>query len=201
MKRDLIDTLLQLAYLEGKITTHGLYEKVGGERDLLVGESPASRDMLVTRLENALSAKVSAREDQLLTIGMFLRSRRKEQSIFARDISSRLGIPPNTYRMLEHDRISPLKISAESWIKLKTLFQLSTQSLVDLIRRTHQVVWYRPSFGETLARYDTRKTARDKPETMRRAAEELYARANLRIPPEELSRLEALIATIQESET
>lgn len=201
MKRDLIDSLIQLAYLEGKITTHGLYEQVGGERDLFVTVDSSRRQQLIERLEEAVRTRTASRQDHTLTIGMFLRKKRKEQAILPRDISSRIGLSPNTYRMLEHDRISPLKISTDSWLRLRQLFHLSTDSLVQLIRRTHQVVWFRPSFSETLARYDARKTARQKPEEMRNAAEELYARAHLKVPPDELRKLESLIATIQDSES
>ncbi len=194
MKKDPIDLLLQLAYLEGEITTHGLYEKTAGKRVAGRLADDASKGKLLQKLEAALESR-SARNAPL-TVGGLLRKLRKERALHAKEISSRLGISPNIYRMLERDRISPLKIRVEVWKKLRTLLQVSSDSLAGLIRRTHQLVWFRPSFRSTLARYDARKNKALKASTLQRAAEELYAKASLPLPPEEEQRLMELLKAI-----
>jgi hypothetical protein len=84
--------------------------------------------------------------------------------------------------MLERDRISPLKVSLASWKKMRQFFQIPLNVLEDMIRRTHQLVYFRASFRTTLARYDARKNKKMKTATLEKAAEELFARATLPLP-------------------
>lgn len=199
MKRDRVDILLQLAYLEGLITTHGLYEMAVAKRKLHVAASPESTERLQRRLEEVLRARIAG-QPEAMTVGLFLRERRKEQALRPQAISSRLGISPNIYAMLEHDRISPLKISVDVWRKLRELFRLSTEEIIVMIRRTHQLVLFRPSFRTTLARYDSRKNKAMKARTLRQAAEALYASAALDIPQSEKQKLEALFSALRKDE-
>lgn len=200
MKRDRIDILLQLAFLEGTVTTHGLYEMAAAQRKPLVKASANARDTLQKRLEAAIAAKI-AREEIPVTVGAFLRRWRLTQALRPQEIFARLGLSANIYNMLEHDRISPLKISIDAWRKIRSLFRVSTGELTDMIRRTHQLVLFRPSFRTTLARYDSRKNKSMKASTLQRAAEELYARAALDMPRGEKQKLEALLSALEEDET
>lgn len=194
MKRDPVDLLIQLAFLEGEITTHGLYEKIAAKRSTKATASEASKNKLLQKLESALVAR--AAKEVPLTVGALLRKVRKEQALASKEISSRLGIPANIYRMMEHDRISPLKVPVEAWRKLRTLYHVSSASLAELIRRTHQLVWFRPSFQTTLARYDARKNRAMKASIIEKAAEELYAKASLPLPPEEEKKLKDLLKAL-----
>jgi transcriptional regulator with XRE-family HTH domain len=195
MKRDQIDVLLQLAYLEGKIKTHGAYEKSVLRKKPAIEASAESRNALQARLETALTAKHSSVEIPM-TVGMFLRNVRVEQSIRSQEIFARVGLSQNIYRMLEQDRISPLKISVAAWKKFGQLFNLSSNALVEMVRRTHQLVFFRPAFRTTLARYDSRKNKTMKAATLEKAAQELYTRAVLTLPPEEEKKLNALLDSI-----
>jgi len=194
MKRDPVDRLIQLAYLEGIITTHGAYEKSVVARNPRTVATPAARAALLQRLEKALAQK--ALETTPLTVGVFLRKVRFEQSLRPQQIFARLGITQNIYRMLEEDRLSPLKVPAAAWKKFGPLFSLSADALVDMVRRTHQLVFFQHAFRSTLARYDGRKNKAMKAATIERATKELYARAQHVLPPEEEKKLDALLRSI-----
>jgi hypothetical protein len=196
MKRDIIDTLLQLAYLEGKITTHGGYEQSVARKKPAVRVSAAARNALQKKLAASLAAKGAA-EEVPLTVGAYLRSVRGDQSLPAGDVFERLGLPRNIYRMLEQDRISPLKVGVEVWKKLRTLFNLPGEVLGEMIRRTHQLVFFSPAFRTTLARYDSRKNRRMKASTLEKAAQEMFVRAKLELPEEEEKKLSDLLKAIQ----
>jgi transcriptional regulator with XRE-family HTH domain len=196
MKRDRIDKLLQLAYLEGEVHTRKAYERAVAARRPTVKVSEASKVALQRRLEQALER--SAQQEVPLTVGAFLKSVRSDQSLRPQEIFSRLGISQNIYRMLEQDRISPLRVSAESWKRLRSFFNLSVDELVEMIRRTHQLVFFRPAFRTMLARYDAKKNKKMKASTLEKAATELYTRAQLAVPEDEKARLNTLIKAIGE---
>jgi transcriptional regulator with XRE-family HTH domain len=194
-RRDTIDLLLQLAFLEGKITTHGLYEQTVPKRKPLIRSADAAKAALAQKLEVAILSSRS-RATLPLTLGTFLRGWRQHQSLRPQDVFSRLGISSNIYRMLERDRISPLKISLASWKKMRQFFQIPLNVLEDMIRRTHQLVYFRTSFRMTLARYDARKNKKMKAATLEKAAEELFARATLPLPQKEQEKLNAFLKAL-----
>lgn len=194
MKRDRIDRLLQLAFLEGQVHTRKAYERSVLTKRSSLKVSDASKMALQRTLEETLEH--GPQERIPLTVGAFLKGVRSEQLLRSRDYVSRLGLTRNIYRMLEEDRISPLKISVESWRRLRMFFNLSVDDLVEMIRRTHQLVFFRPSFRTTLARYDARKNKKMKAATLEKAATELYTRARLGIPEDEKRRLDDLITGI-----
>lgn len=197
MIRDRLDLLLQLAFLEGVITTHGLYEIVAGKRKPRVKASEAAKEVLEQRLEQVLVRRTKEQE-RPITVGAFLSSLRADSRLQPREVASRLGVSLNVYKMLERDRVSPLKISVEGWKKFRMLFRLPTDELIAMIRRTHRLALFRPSFQMTLARYDKAKNVSMKRTDLRRAAEELYARADLVIPQSEQRKLDALFAGLRE---
>lgn len=196
MKREPIDFLLQLAYLEGNITTHGLYERSVGRRHMKALPPTVAAERLLLRLEAALSNRLL--QHQPLTIGELLRDVRKKHALGPHAVFSRLGVSANVYAMMEHDRISPLKIPAEAWKKLVIFVRIPVESMAELIRRTHQLVWFRPSFRTTLARYDARKNRALKASTLERAATELFSKASLQLPPQEEAKLQDLFKKISQ---
>ena len=195
MKRDIVDKLLQLAYLESAISTRRGYEDSVAKKNVQASLPEEKQNALLRKLEQVLEN--SHQTEQPLTVGGFLQHVREERSLRSQEISSRVGLSANIYRMLERDRISPLKISAEVWKRMGTLFNLSVNDLVEMIRRTHQLVFFRPSFRTTLARYDARKNKKMKSATLEKAAAELYTRAKLKIPKEEEVKIDALIDSIR----
>lgn len=195
MKKDRIDKLLQLAYLEGLVKTRGAYEKWVARKKPLAVAGSVAKASLQQRLEKALEAR-PLRAEEPLTVGTFLKQVRERQSIRPQEIFSRLGLTQNMYRMLEHDRLSPLKVPAAAWKKFAQLFNLSADALADMIRRTHQLVFFQPAFRSTLARYDGRKNKSMKAATLEKATKELYTRAQLTLPPDEEQKLNALLRSI-----
>ena len=191
MKHDAVDRLLQLAFLEGVITTKGAYEKkVAG----LPVEKPlpeTSRVDLLRRLEEVLPIHAVSGP---LTVGAFLKNLHSTGT--QGEMFERIGLSRNIYRLLEQDSISPLKISAAIWRTFRSLFNLSTEDLIATIRRTHQTVLYRHSFKATLARYDAHKNSTMKASALEQAAKEMYAKATLPIPPDEAAKVDALCKDI-----
>ena len=198
MKRDQIDFLLQLAYLEGTITTHGLYEQAVARRRVLAPSHPAAKGALLKRLEAAQAAH-QKKTAMLLTVGEFLRKTRDRQALQPQEIFNRIGVSSNIYKMLERDRISPMKISVESWTKFQRLFRIPLATLQEMLHCTYRLVYFRRSFQTTLARYDSRKNKEVKALTVEHAAEELYARATLALPREEQAKLDSLWNAIKKT--
>ncbi len=195
MKRDTIDRLLQLAYLERSVTTHGAYERSVLKKKPLHKPSANAGKRLEKRLMHALDGQV-VETAAPVTIGNFLKDVRTRQELRPQELFSRIGISQNIYRMLEHDRISPLKIPVESWKKFGRLFDLPIEKLTEMIRRTHQLVFFRPSLRTTLARYDARKNNAMKKQALTLATEELYLRATLELPVDEQQKLHCLLKAI-----
>jgi hypothetical protein len=98
--------------------------------------------------------------------------------------------------MLEQDRLSPLKISVVSWRRLIKFFDVPTDMLAEMIRRTYQLVFFAPSYRTTLARYKQEKSRAKKFQVLEAAAKELYARADLVLPAGEEQKLSDFIKTI-----
>ncbi len=195
MKRDHVDVLLQLAFLDGHITQHGAYEKAVARRTVSRLVSDASQEMLQHRLESALAGTPET-VSMPLTVGAFLKQMRSAQALRPQELFARLGISQNIYRMLEQDKISPLKIPVESWKKFMQLFNVPADVLVEMVRRTHQLVWFRPSFRTTLARYNIRTRQSMKATDVEQAATELYTKAKLALPVDEEKKLNTLLKAI-----
>ena len=67
MKTDRTDKLIQLAWIEGWLNTHGAYEKAVAKREVRTSVSPAARATLIARLETALA---ETRAELPLTVGV-----------------------------------------------------------------------------------------------------------------------------------
>lgn len=195
MKRDLVDKLIQIAYLEGVITTHGLYEQVAGRRKTTSVAAAASKKRLIERLEKALRGDTRLQEEYL-TIGGFLKTLRSGTSVGSQEIFTRLGVSRNLYRMIEHDRVSPLRIPVNVWRRFQGIFNLPVDALAGMIRRTYQLVLFRPAFNSTLARYDARKSKPVKRRTVELAATELFVRARFELSAEEEKKIQELVDSI-----
>jgi transcriptional regulator with XRE-family HTH domain len=197
MKRDALDLLLQLAYLEGVISTRGLYERMAAAKSPAITATPESAQRLLRTLVTALEEKTRAKMPPQ-TVGSFLKEARGQARLRSAEISARLGIRPNIYRMLENDRISPLKLPPDAWKKLKDLFGVSGDALETMIRRTYLLVLYRPSFAATLARYDRRTKKGKKVAALHRGAEELFLRADLPLAPSDEAALAEYLDRLRE---
>lgn len=197
MNNERVDRLLQLAWLEGWINTHGAYERAMTNRKPHVYVSPTSRNALIEQLKSVLAETKPAVP---LTVGALLREMRATQSLRSQEIFSRLGVTQNIYRMMEQDAISPLKISANVWKKLMKLLNLPIDEFANTIRQTHQLVFFRPSIKGVLARYKTGKRKSLKSSTLEKAYAEMYVKAKLTIPRQDEKKLDDLIATLKDAD-
>lgn len=187
MQSDSIDRLLQLAWLEAWVHTHGAYENKIAKLNYC--DPVPSRDALVARLVAVLDV---LKPPAPMTIGAMLRALRSDQRLRMEEVFLRIGVSRNIYRLMEQDAISPLKISLDVWKRMMRFLNLSLEDFAALLRRTHQLVFYRPSFKNVLARYRSRHAGKKRQE-MEEAYAELYAKAILPIPKSEEKRLEELI--------
>jgi transcriptional regulator with XRE-family HTH domain len=192
-RHDKIDKLIQLAFLEQVIGTHGAYEHAVAERAFVPEFSPSGD--LIERLAVALQ-----KSKRVQTVGGYLKKIRHLQSLAPQDIFSRLGVSRNVYAMIEEDRISPLKVSLAAWQRLASLFSIPLVDLAEMIRKTHQIVYFRPAFRTTLARYHSGKKGRKKSATLEKAATEMFLKAELEVSEEERLRLSEFIRALTEGE-
>ena len=190
-----VDKLLRLAFLEGVVHTRGAYEQAVLMRDWTVPGVKARAARLEERLVNALAGSVAA---EVLTVGMFLRSIRREEGTRPEVLMRRLGLSRNIYRMLEHDRISPLKIPPVVWNRIRLLWQVPGEVLEAMIRRSHQLIFFQPSYRATLARYRRKGSSRSGAGALEKAARELYTRSLLPLPPDEEAKMQEFLRSIME---
>ena len=195
MRNDVVDTVLQIAWLEGWVNTHGAYEKALTKRKVPAYVSESTRESLVKRLESALEL---TRPLPPLTVGLLLRGARSERGLRPQEIFSRLGVSQNIYQLMEQDAISPLKIQAAVWKKIMKLLNYPLDEMIDILRRTEQLVCYRPAVKGVLARYKDNKKSSMKRSTMEKANAELFAKAILKLPDEREAKLNSLIAKLRD---
>lgn len=192
---DSVDRLLQLAFLEGSVTTHGLYEKVVLRRPEAVRGGDSVRGATLRRLIEILPQPSAPK-----TIGEFLRDERKRRSVPLSLIQRRLGMPDLAYKMLENDSISPLKVPRNTWRRVKDLWKVPWREMEAMIRASHYLTVFRPSYKGTLLRY-RRKTNSTYPMDARfSAARELYLRAKLPLPAREQLSIEKYLSELKRPE-
>ncbi len=196
MTHDLLDVVLRLAYAEGAIELHGAYERAVEHRGRAQVSSREGRERMLRHLEKALSTGPGCAAIPM-TVGMYLQSTSKDGTFNAVEIAQRLHLTRNMYRMMERDRISPLEVPGDAWRRFRDLFKLSTESLEEMLLRTHGLVFFQHSFRSTLARYPSGSSRKARAEVLHQAAVELYARADLPLPPVEKERLCRLFALIE----
>ncbi|MBI5474854.1 MAG: hypothetical protein HY961_21140 [Ignavibacteriae bacterium] len=187
MQIESVDTLLQVAWLEGWVQTHGAYEKKVAR--LLCSEPSPSRDRMVERLIDAIDNRKSPAP---LTIGSMLRSMTDDRRIRVAKVFVHAGMSPNLFLLIEQDAISPLKISVEIWRKMMQMSNVPIDDFAGMIRRTQQLVHYRPAFKDVLARCRSGQMNAKRQE-MEEAYVELYAKAILPIPKSDEMKLKQLL--------
>jgi hypothetical protein len=197
MKKDALDRLIQLAFLEGTVQTHGAWENNVLRTDPRYRSTAASRRRLVERLDAALEVRPSP---TLLpeTVGAFLRRTLGGKAPALRALAQRLRLTEATVRLLEQDRISPVKVSAERWRTFMEGFSLSASEIAGMLMRTHQAVVFRPAVRTALARYRSAgaRGKGGKSAALEAAAAELYTRAGVRLPPAEEKKIRKLLHEI-----
>ena len=190
MKRDRIDIVLRLAYLEGKISTRGLIEKTVLRRVPVVKMSDEATMRLCSRLEIALAERRA--EDAMkgaLTLGEYISNEVKNVSAGKRGVlfaslSKITGCTAAQLAGLCREEVSPAAIPANAMNALLRHFAIPKAAAMTLLRNSIRCVAMGPSLASALARYDGRKGGR-KSQTMRKAVRELFVKAEISLTPKE----------------
>jgi hypothetical protein len=194
MKPDAIDRILQLTYLDGRITTKGLIEKV------MMKQAPVEKmsDQKTERLYNRLVAVLDERKVMnavkgALTLGEFLTCEitaqaRKPGSLVLSSIAKKVGIAASQLTRLCRDSLSPLEIQPDSMNALLRYYKLPAQAAVLLLRNSIRCANLQPSLVSTLARYDA-KNKKQKSKTMQKAVRELFVKADIQISQDQEKRI------------
>jgi hypothetical protein len=124
------------------------------------------------------------------TAGEFLRKMRLQQGLTAVAVHRRLDIPLLTYKMLENDSVSPLNVPLSAWKKIMNMWKIPWAQLEDMIRASHYLIVFRPSYKGTLLRYRKKTAYAYPPDARISAARELYLRARLPLPSHEKQSIE-----------
>lgn len=190
----LVNRLIQLAFLEGAITTRGLYEKAVLQRDESEMMKDRSQSMTLMRLFRGFD---EAMDLQVMTVGEFLQKMRLQQGITALTVHRRLSIPLLTYKMLENDSVSPLNISLRSWKKIRDMWNVPWARLENMIRASHYLMVFRPSYKGTLLRYRKKTSYTYPPDARASAARELYLRARLPLPARQKQSIERYMVKLR----
>ncbi|MEX1137826.1 MAG: hypothetical protein WEB33_02940 [Bacteroidota bacterium] len=182
-----VNRLIRFAFLEGAITTRGLYEKAVLRRGEAEMKENRSQAMTLRKLFREFddAGPLYAR-----TAGEFLREMRSQQGFTAAAVHGLLDIPLLTYKMLENDSVSPMNVSLSAWKKIRNLWKIPWTQLEDLIRASHYLMVFRPSYKGTLLRYRKKTSSTYPPDARVSAARELYLRARLPLPRHEQQSIE-----------
>ena len=191
-----VNRLLQLAFLEGAITTHGLYEKIVMRRP----EANYVHNRLRTITMKKLLREIATAAEPLppKTVGEFLSEMRIRRQVSVFEVRRDLDVPLLTYRMLENDTISPLRVSMNTWKRIKDLWEISWEELETMIRASHYLAVLRPSYRGTLLRYRRKTGSTYPPDARLTAARELYLRARLSLPAREKLSIDNLICELKD---
>ncbi|MEX2117180.1 MAG: hypothetical protein WEB37_09845 [Bacteroidota bacterium] len=191
-----VNRLLQLAFLEGAIITHGLYEKIVLRR----ADADHVDNRLRTITMKKLLREIASAAEPLppKTVGEFLSEMRirRQVSLFA--VRRRLDVPMLTYRMIENDTISPLKVPMNTWKRIKDMGKIPWEELEIMIRASHYLAVFRPSYRGTLLRYRRKTSSTYPPDPRLSAARELYLRARLPLPARERQSIDDLICELKD---
>lgn len=192
-KRYPVNRLIRLAFLEGAISTRGLYEKIvltREEADMKENPPQATFRKLFREFDDA--GLPTGR-----TAGEFLRQIRLQQGLTAFAAHRLLDIPLLTYRMLENDSVSPMNVPLSAWKRVKAMGKISWVQLEELIRASHYLMVFRPSYKGTLLRYRKKTSHPHPPDARVSAARELYLRARLPLPPFETQSIERYLRELR----
>lgn len=194
MREDPVDRLIRLAWLEGHIRTHGAYARAVARRTPLLTAGRERTRALEEKLAAALPCAAQP-EAAAESVGEFLRALRPG-GLPPAEIRERLGLTAAAYRRLERDETSPMALPAAVWRSFRTLFALPADTFERLLHGTHRLVVFRPAFRSALARHRPGSAGASRREDLEGALRELYLRAPLELPEDEVRRMEALLRDI-----
>lgn len=190
-----VNRLIRLAFLEGAISTRGLYERTILKREEAdIKENPPQ----VMTLRKLFREFDDAGLPTGRTAGEFLRQMRLRQGLTAVAAHRLLDIPLLTYRMLENDSVSPTNVPLSAWKKIKAMGKIPWAQLEELIRASHYLMVFRPSYKGTLLRYRKKTSHPYPPDARVSAARELYLRARLPLPPFETQSIDRYLTELRE---
>ncbi len=198
MKRDSIDLILQLAYLDGRITTRGLIEKVVMKRAPVERISAQKLEQLHNRLVAILDERKAAQATKgALTLGEYITREvithaRKKESVVLASMAKKAGIAVSQLTRLCRDTLSPLEIPANAMNLLLHYLSLPSQAAVVLIKNSIRCANLNPSLASTLARYDAKQN-RHKSKEMQKAVRELFVKADIHISPDRQEQINEYI--------
>jgi hypothetical protein len=190
-----VDRLLQLAFLEGEITTRGLYERIALRRPEEWGVDNSVRTATLGKLFREIDVFTQSVPSK--TVGEFLRQQRMRHQVSLSFVQRRLAVPGLAYRMIENDSISPLKVPLKTWKRIRDLWKVPWKELEVMIRATHYLTVFRPSYKGTLLRYRKKTGSTYPPDARVSAARELYLRARLPLPARERESIENLLSELK----
>lgn len=194
MKRDPIDLILQLAYLDGRITTKGLIEKTVMKGTPAAKMSAPKTEVLRQRLELFMDERKTQEATKgALTLGEYITQEisdraRKPEAVLLPSIAKRAGIAVSHLTRLCRDTLSPLEIPADAMNVLLHYFELPSHAASRLIINSIRCSSLSPSLASTLARYDA-KHNRYKSKSMQKAVRELFVKAEIHISPDQQERI------------
>ena len=194
---DSLDRLLQLAFLEGAIATRGLYERIALQRMEEWGLDHSVRAATLRKLFHEV--EIVSQSVPPKTVGEFLREERIRHQVSLSFVQRRLAVPGLAYKMIENDSISPLKVSLKTWKRIRGLWKVPWKELEVMIKATHYLTVFRPSYKGTLLRYRKKTGSAYPPDTRLSAARELYLRAGLPLPARDLQFIENLLSDLNQS--
>ena len=190
-----VDRLIQLAFIEGSINTHGLYEKTVLCRIEEGGGDGRLRARTVRKLLREIEAAPRSKPPK--TIGEFLREMRAQHQISPIAVWRRLNVPVLAYKMLENDSISPLRVPKKTWKHIRDLWKVPWEEMESMIRASHYLAVFRPSYRGTLLRYTRKPGSTYPPDASLSASRELYLRAHLPLSAREILSIENLLSELR----
>ena len=194
MKPDAIDRILQLTYLDGRITTRGLVEKVAMKHSPIERMSRIKTRQLHDRLVAVLDERKSMSAMKgALTLGEYLSVEitaraKKSESVIVTSMAKKAGMTASQLTQLCRDTLSPLDIPAEAVNALMRFFKLPARAAGILIRNSIRCAYFHPSLTSALARYDA-KYSQHKSIVMQKAIRELFVKADIHSSPDQEKRI------------
>ena len=194
MKRDPIDIVLQLAYLDGRISTRGLIEK-----SVMKGTPPVKipvrrTEKLLGQLEDIVDERKTLQATKgAITLGEYITEElagrpRRPESVLLVSIARKAGMAVSQLTRLCRDTLSPLEIPVKSMNALLRHFALPLGAAERLLRNSIRCAAMSPSLSSTLARYDNRDH-RGKSKVMQKAVRELFVKSRIQITEDQQERI------------
>ncbi len=196
-KTDPVELILKLAYLDGRVTTRGLIERVVMNSRAQDKVSDAHTKILELRLQNVLEERrLKKATGGAMTLGQYLlhhiEETEKSLSKGIAIISQNINEPVAKVRKLCNDLLVPTEIDIEHMCKLLSYLRLSRSGAEILIRNSYKYAIMRPSIDSALARYPA-VGKRQKKQTMLQAVRELCLKSDVILTVEQQHAIESYI--------